>query len=153
MAWFKTHEGVSSDPKWPAIARKAGVNVGTVVAIWLAMLDHASQNEDRGSLANFDCEIIDALYGYEDGVCERVMEAMIAKGMIVDGQVENWEKRQNRQAKKQDGSLAKSNAERQREYRERQKTQNNAAITESNESVTQRNDNVTALKIREEKRR
>lgn len=147
MAWFKMYEGVSSDAKWPAIARIAGVNVGTVAAVWLAMLDHASQSPERGSLENFDPEIVDAYYGYDDGVCQRVYEAMEAKSLIVDRRLANWGKRQLRQAAKSDGGLAKSNAERQKEYRERQKCLRNAAVTERNESVTQRNESVTASNV------
>ena len=94
MAWFRAYENISSDPKWPIVARRANVNVGTVISIWIALLDHASQNEERGSLDFFDCETIDALYGYEDGVCQRVVDAMNAKNLIADGRVANWEKRQ-----------------------------------------------------------
>lgn len=94
MAWFRVHEGTYADAKWPVIARKANTNVGTVVSIWVALLDHASQHEQRGSLEGFDPEAIDALYGYEDGTCQGVFDAMVCKGLIADGRLANWEKRQ-----------------------------------------------------------
>lgn len=61
MAWFRLHEGAYADAKWPIIARKSNTNVGTVVSIWIALLDYASQHETRGSLEGFDPETIDAL--------------------------------------------------------------------------------------------
>ena len=127
MAWFRAHEGITSDTKWHIVARKAKVNVGTVVAIWVALLDHASQNEERGSLEGFDCEAIDALFGYEDGVCERVLDAMEGKGLVENGRVVNWSKRQ---PAREDGS----STERVREYRSRQKAQTGQPIAQTQET-------------------
>lgn len=94
MAWFRLHEGAYADAKWPIIARKSNTNVGTVVSIWIALLDYASQHETRGSLEGFDPETIDALYGYDEGTCQSVFNAMVCKGMIADDRIANWEKRQ-----------------------------------------------------------
>lgn len=118
MAWFKSFEGISSDPKWPVIARKAGVNVGTVVSIWMALLDHASQSTPRGRISGFDCETIDALYGYEDGICQRVLEALAQKGLLDGESIANWEKRQTvrkRENSESGDAAPKTNAERQRD--------------------------------------
>ena len=112
MEWFRTYHGISNDSKWPLIARKSGQNVGTVVSVWMALLDHASQDDERGSVAEFDCEEIDVLYGYEDGTTLAVVAAMEAKGMIVDGCIQSWTKRQV-----QDEGAA----ERKRLQREREK--------------------------------
>ena len=85
MEWFRWYHGAISDPKWPLIARKSGQNIGTVVSIWAAILEYASQSEPRGSIEGFDYETIDALFGYEDGTTETVFSAMIAKGLIKNG--------------------------------------------------------------------
>lgn len=85
MEWFRWYHGACSDAKWPIVARKAGVNVGVVVSVWAALLEHASQDEERGRVETFDCETFDALYGYEDGTCGRVFTALEEKGLIGGG--------------------------------------------------------------------
>lgn len=92
MEWLRWYHGAISDPKWPLIARKSKQNIGTVVAVWAAILEHASQDEERGSIDGFDPEAIDALYGYEDGTCKAVVDAMVDKGLIVDGRLSVREK-------------------------------------------------------------
>ena len=94
MEWLRWYHGAISDPKWPLIARKSGQNIGTVVSIWAALLEHASQDEERGSIEGFDPEAIDALFGYEDGTCEAVVAAMLSKDLIKDGCIASWTKRQ-----------------------------------------------------------
>ena len=59
MNWFRWYHGSSCDTKWPWVARRSGQCVGTVVAVWSALLEHASQNEERGSVDGFNCEEID----------------------------------------------------------------------------------------------
>lgn len=128
MDWLKWYHGACSDSKWPLIARKSKQTVGTVVAIWAALLEHASQNADRGSLAGFDPEEIDCLFGYEDGVCHTVMAAMSDKGMIVDGRIAAWEKRQTDEAA----------AERKRLQREREKLeQERLALEQTKRDMSQ----------------
>lgn len=82
MEWLRWYHGAVSDPKWPLIARKAGVSVGVVVSVWAALLEHASQDEARGSVYGFDGETFDVLYGYDDGTCEKVVSAMKERGVV-----------------------------------------------------------------------
>lgn len=89
-SWFRVHHGMVSDPKWPLIARRSGHKKGTVVAVWAALLDFASQNEERGSIAGFDSEVIDALYDVEDGTTEAIVKAMKAQGLIVENRIVSW---------------------------------------------------------------
>lgn len=144
MDWFRAYHGITSDPKWPIVARKAKVSIGVVVSVWLALLESASEAADRGSIQNFDPETVDALYGYEDGTCETVLTALKEKGLICDGHICAWEKRQ---PVREDDS-----AERVRQHRERKRreTQGNADPTDGNAGVTQCNASVTP-QIREEK--
>ena len=137
MEWFRWYHGAISDPKWPLIARKSGQNIGTVVSIWAAILEHASQDEDRGSVDGFDPEAIDALYGYEDGTCKSVMDAMEDKALIVEGCISSWRKRQPKR-EREDNST-----ERVRRHREAKKAatetenaNNNADETPCNASET-----------------
>lgn len=94
MAWFKMHEGAHADIKWPVIARRAEVSRCVVLAVWWALLDHASSARTRGDVSGFDPETIDALYDLPDGTSARVCQAMIEKGLIGEGRIANWEKRQ-----------------------------------------------------------
>lgn len=134
MEWFRWYHGACSDAKWPIIARKAKVSVGVVVSVWAALLEYASQDEERGSVAGFDGETYDALYGYEDGTCHAVLEAMAAKGLICDGCICAWRKRQVGRERED-----ATNAERQRRYRFRKKQENADENGGTSADVTPRN--------------
>lgn len=147
MDWLRWYDGTISDAKWSIIALKAKTNIGTVVSIWAALLEHASRQEDRGSLVGFDGETIDALFGYEMGTASAVYEALKEKGLITeDDRIAAWNKRQ----------FDEQGAERARRYRERQKAEkeqsrenneNNTTVTppsrERDASVTQPSRTVT----------
>ena len=109
--WWRSHHGAPTDPKWPVIAKRAGVAPGVVAAIAWALLDHASQSDDRGLVADFDPETYAAYSGFEEAQIIAGIEAMGAKGVIVEGRIAKWEKRQ---PKREDDST-----ERTRRYRER----------------------------------
>ena len=139
MEWFRWYHGACSDAKWPIIARKAGVSVGVVVSVWAALLEYASQDEERGSVSGFDGETYDALYGYADGTCGSVVAALTAKGIIRDGCIRAWSRRQPVRERED-----ATNAERQRRYRERRRREredaaerpDDAAVTPDNAVVT-----------------
>ena len=111
MEWLRWYHGAVSDPKWPLVARRAGVSVGVVVSVWAALLEHASQDEERGSVADFDGLTFDVLYGYADGTCAAVCEAMVCRGVIVEGCLAAWGKRQVRD----EGAAARKRLQRDRE--------------------------------------
>lgn len=134
MEWFRWYHGACSDPKWPIIARKAKVSVGVVVSVWAALLEYASQDAERGSVEGFDCETFDALYGYSDGTCEAVLSAMLEKGLIEDGCICSWSRRQPQREREES-----TNAERQRRYRERRR------LERDGEGVTEEDGNVTGV--------
>ncbi|MFC3228772.1 hypothetical protein ACFOGJ_16125 [Marinibaculum pumilum] len=137
MDWFRSHHGAPTDPKWITIARRAGVRPGDVAAIWWALLDHASQHEDRGSLEGFDAEFLAGAFGYEEGDIARVIEALTEKRIVVDGRIANWSKRQ---PKREDDSRERVRASRERKRAD--ETPGNAGVTQRNaraESVTHGN--------------
>lgn len=135
MEWFRWYHGACSDPKWPIIARKAKVSVGVVVSVWAALLEYASQDAERGSVEGFDGETYDALYGYEDGTCDAILDAMMEKGLICDGCICAWRKRQPLREREDS-----TNAERQRRFRERQRQgKGREGVTDGGEEVTPRN--------------
>lgn len=153
--WFKLHHGITSNSKWPLIARKTGTSVGVVVSVWVAILEHASQQEDRGDVLNFSCEEFDCCYGYEDGTCQKIFDALSDRGLISEGYVTHWEERQSLPERE---SQAMSSTERSRKHREKMKQeaealQRNATdATKCNDGNVARNDATHREdKIREDK--
>lgn len=115
-SWLKWYHGAVSDDKWPLVARRTGQSIAVVVAVWAALLECASQAEERGSVADFDAESMDALLQVEDGACQAVVDALTGgkRPRIVEGRIVNWEKRQSDEAV----------TERKRLQREREKLEN-----------------------------
>jgi hypothetical protein len=170
MDWYRSYHGAVSDDKWPLIARKSGQPVAVVVAIWFALLDCASQADDRGSVEAFDAESVDALFQLPDGATQSVVDALSCgkRPRIEGGRIVNWAKRQPLREREDEPS----SADRVRQYRERRKAEQVSAemtdvtdVTPCNASVTPRNAmkrQVTPVqhqetprsdKIREEERR
>lgn len=115
MDWFRWYHGTVSDPKLALIAKKSGQSRPVVIAVWAALLEQASQSEQRGDISGFDVETIAVALDIEESAIVAVMDAMTAKGMIVDGAIAAWEKRQ---PLREDGA-----AERAKAWREKQKQQ------------------------------
>ena len=133
MDWFRSWHGAPTDNKWLLIAKRAGVTPMMVSAVFWALLDYASQQEERGSIAGFDVETYSLWAGVEESDILNVLDAMRAKGIITDGDtLAAWDKRQ---PKREDGS-----AERVRRHRDKQQkivsldhvTQCNAHETQCN---------------------
>lgn len=129
MDWFRSHHGAPTDPKWRVIAKRAGVRPGDVAAIVWALLDYASQHEDRGSVAGFDSETLAVTFDYDQTQVDAVFDALHEKNVIRDGRFLQWEKRQ---PKREDSST-----ERVRAFRKRSETQGNAP-EKSREDTEQR---------------
>lgn len=131
-SWFRSWHGAPTDNKWLVIAAKAKVAPGIVSAVAWALFDHASQADDRGSVADFDTETYAVFSGFGESQVQAVIAAMYAKGVIdEDGRLHAWDKRQ---PKREDDS-----AERVRRHRERKNADGNGDNGSSN-GVTQCND-------------
>ncbi|MFD1944714.1 hypothetical protein [Paradevosia shaoguanensis] len=120
--WFRSWHGAPTDPKWLGIARRADVAPGIAVAIAWALMDRASQADDRGSIDGYDAEGLAYFFGCDPERVDAVIAAMTDKGMIVNGRFASWEKRQ---PKREDGS-----SERAKEWRARKKTEKTATEPE-----------------------
>lgn len=118
--WFRSWHGAPTDPKWLVVSRNAGVAFHCVTSVAWALMDHASQNNPRGYVADFDSETYSALSGMDEKDVEKIIEAMSEKGIINDeGHLSAWEKRQpNRED---------TSTDRVRKYREKKKREANAA--------------------------
>lgn len=121
MSWFRSWHGAPSDPKWSVISVRSGVEKAVVIATAWELLDYASQNKDRGSVAGFDTETWAVFLNRPEDEIKAVIKAMEDKDIIRDGWFVNWEKRQ---PKREDDSR-----ERVRNFRER-----NANVTPGNAS-------------------
>lgn len=128
MDWFRWWHGTVTDPKFQSVARKTGYPVGSVIAVWAALLECASNatqcNADatRGNVASFHCNDFDVLLGFEDGTVQSIFEAMKDRGLIVGNEIARWN---DRQPKREDSGNpntgALSSTERSRLHRERKK--------------------------------
>ena len=124
---FRSH-GTVTDPKFQSVARKTGYPVGSVIAVWAALLECASNatqcNADatRGNVASFHCNDFDVLLGFEDGTVQSIFDAMKDRGLIVGDEIARWN---DRQPKREDSGNpntgALSSTERSRLHRERKK--------------------------------
>lgn len=133
--WFRWHHGSVTDPKFQLVARKAGVRLPDVLAVWAFVLEKASASDERGTFGDIDCESVDCLFGLDDGKTAAILEQMQARGLVDDGGVSAWEKRQPKRERETDNSTS-----RVREYRQRQKQQGEATgddETPCNASETQ----------------
>lgn len=128
MDWFRWWHGTVTDPKFQWVARKSSQSVGSVLAVWAVVLETGSTatqgnaNATRGNVASLQCNDWDVALGLEDGSVESIFKAMEQKGLIKDGMIVAWEKRQ---PKREDGgdpnTGALSSTERSRLYREKKK--------------------------------
>ena len=92
---FKSRHGLPTQRLWLAVARRAGVKPYVVSAIAWALLDSASQNQDRGSVAEFDAEDYSAFSGLDEGAINLVLATM-RNMKIIDGndRWSTWSKEQ-----------------------------------------------------------
>lgn len=147
--WFRWYHGTVNDPKWRVVARRSGQPLATVLAVWAAIVEHASENNPRGTIDGMDNEVVAAALDIEPDQVQAIREAM--QGLTLDGNLlTGWERRQ---PKREDNS-----AERVRRYRDRKRaeqrsdTQGNAEVTQCNADETHGNDEKRLEKSREEKR-
>lgn len=113
MLWHKAWHGTARNPAWLYIARRANIIPGLVSAFFAALYEHASQSEDRGSVADFEIDIYADWAGAEEGQLERVFELLKDRGFVThDNRIANWEEDQKNDSK-----------EKVRAHRERKKTE------------------------------
>ena len=82
MNWLKLHHGTPFDPKWAVIAKRTNLARSSVVAVWCTILDHASQNDPRGSIKGLDTEMIAVSLDMETKEVETIVTAMTERGVI-----------------------------------------------------------------------
>ncbi len=144
MTWWRAHHGLPYDFKLGIIARMLQVRQTDVGMVWVACLDHASQAEDRGSVARLNPAVVAFGLGLTEAEVTTIVDAFRVQEMISGDRLTAWDRRQ---PEKDDPTAA----ERQRERRERKKmsrhvTLGHAAsrsVTLSHASVTPVTEDVT----------
>lgn len=151
MSWYRVYHGMPFDSKLAVIAKRCGARRGEVVAVWLAVLDCASQNEERRSTAGINAEEIAFSYDFDVEHVSNILQAFEDKGMIAGGRVAAWERRQVQREREDDSTgRVRKYRERQRQNAKPEETPNETPECESSRDVTPSN----ALdRRREEERR
>ena len=94
MNWWRAYHGISNNAKLSVVAAKSGATRSEVGWIWVILLDYASQSEDRGSVEGLDIERIAFMAEMEVTRVESIVEVMIQKGLIENGRLTSWDRRQ-----------------------------------------------------------
>lgn len=119
MGWFRAHDGISTDVKYPAIAERCGQPVERVIAVWLHVLDEANKAEVRGEV-HIDSETYASFLRCRPEDIEAILAVMQrpkrdrSPGMITDNRVSAWTRRNP--LREDEGA-----AERKRRQRERER--------------------------------
>lgn len=145
--WFRWWHGTVTDAKFGVISMKANCSLAEVIAVWVYLLEHASQCHVRGDVRHVDCDAVTWALRMRHETVTAIVTAMRDDGLIVDGRLEAWERRQ---PSREDAVTAgaKTAAQRAKEYRERKKS----TAENRHADVTQRHADVTH-QSREEKSR
>ena len=124
--WFRWYEGTSEDAKFRVVARLSRVTVRDVIALWAFILEDAAHLEHRGVCKRNE-DFMAATLDFDDGVVERILEAMENNEMISVGHgaitVCNFSKRQFESDADPTASM------RQREKRARDKQPSHTPVT------------------------
>lgn len=144
--WFRWHHGSVTDPKFQLVARRAGCRLPDVIAVWAFVLEQASSSNDRGAYGDLDFESIDLLMGFDDGVTQKIVVAMEARGLLADGQVAAWTKRQVKRERTDDNST-----ERVKAFREKKRQETPEAADETPRNAMERQETPREEKSREDK--
>ena len=91
MHYYKHDHHTGTNPKWRGIAAERGVRPLDVYGIWNLLLEHASRQQDRGSVAQFSAADIAAQYDLEKSDVEAILSEFEARGMIANGRVAKWD--------------------------------------------------------------
>lgn len=111
--WFRWHHGSVTDPKFQLVARQSGASLPDVLAVWAYLLEQSSAGDDRGSVGEVDCEAVDCMFAFPSTETRTadILKAMGRRGLIADGRIVAWERRQP----KREDETANERKRRQRE--------------------------------------
>lgn len=102
MDWWKAHHGIATDAKYRVIMRHIAshnvtvahqLRLSDVIAIWVWLIDFASQNKPRGTIEGFEIDHLAVDTGLSDESVEVVVNAMRNRGMISGNSLTAFDKR------------------------------------------------------------
>jgi len=135
ISWWRSWHGAPTDLKWQTIAARAGSKPGVVSAVVWALIDYASQHQERGTVTGFDTETYAIYSGFPENEVLAIIQAMTDKKVIVDGKLANWDKRQPK---------SEAEIERVTEYRKKKRAlQDVTECYEQLQEITQEKDTDT----------
>ena len=86
--WLRLWHGTVTDTKFLWAARRSGARFGDVMAVWLALLEEASQQKKRGDVTGFDVDRCADLLGVSREAVTEIVKAMegrfIENGRVVE---------------------------------------------------------------------
>lgn len=136
--WFRSWHGAPTDPKWRTIAKRAGATPSLVVAIAWALMDRASQADERGSIDGLDAETLADFMDCDPEAIDRVIQAMRDKCVLTNMRFSTWDKHQPKREREDSSSAERVRAHRGR-VKESQSSAADADVTPCNandENVT-----------------
>lgn len=93
MKWLRLYNETVNDPKWRLVAIETEQPVHAVVAVWAAMLCHASGAEPRGTLVGWNDRLVGATLDLKGTVVGAIRASM--QGVVLDGELlTGWDRRQ-----------------------------------------------------------
>lgn len=117
--WLRLHHGTYTDPKWRVVvarchAMSRQVTTASVLAVWMCMLETASQAAERGTLDGWCHEDVAAALGLAEQDVAAIYDAM--QGKTLDGsRLISWEKRQPKREREDVTAADRKRAQRERE--------------------------------------
>jgi hypothetical protein len=128
MDWWRAYHGLPNDPKLALVALVTPCNAKKheVTAVWVTLLDLASQNTPRGSIDGADSEQIGWTLEMEPARVDAIIETMRKKRLIVGNSIKAWDKRQPKREREDNSN------DRVKAFRDRQKQHQNETVTPCN---------------------
>lgn len=93
--WFRVYHGLASDMALAVAAQHAQISRGDMIALWLCLLDHASQSTPAGSIAQFEKDEAALLLGLQPAAVDAALTALRTRKKIDSHQrITGWDKYQ-----------------------------------------------------------
>ena len=107
--WYRAYEGTVTDPKLAEVAYATGAQRCLTVAVWHATLEAAAQQNEGGKF-DLPARRVAAIFAEPVEIIAAIMAEFEAVGLVEDGAVSAWKKRQF----ESDSSTERSRAHRER---------------------------------------
>jgi hypothetical protein len=126
--WWRCWHGAPTDAKFTFVAELVGDDISPAEIAWLFshLIDHASQADDRGSIAGFNTRLAVSYLRKKPDRVDAMIAALREYGLITGDRLTAWEKRQP--ARERD--VEDDSKERTRKWRAKPRRAPAAAATE-----------------------